>query len=108
MKKRNIVKSTREFTEIINTKNIISSKFVNIYFRNKIEEKNRYGISVPKKVGNAVIRNKIKRRVKSIIDKIPKSFEKENDCIIIVKKAILDSNFQEVEIELNKTLERLR
>ena len=36
---------------------------------------NRYGISVSKKVGNAVTRNKYKRRIRDIIDDIDINFK---------------------------------
>ena len=67
MKKIEIIKSSREYTEIINTNIYRRSKYFSIYYR-KTGDENKYGITIPKKTGTAVIRNKIKRRVKNIID----------------------------------------
>ena len=62
MKKIEIIKSSREYTEIINKGQSKKSKYFSVYYR-KNNTNNRYGITVPKKTGTAVIRNKIKRRM---------------------------------------------
>ena len=63
MKKKNIIQSKLEFTEIIKTCKYKKDNYFIIYYR-KNNTRNRYGISIPKKTGKAVIRNKIKRKVK--------------------------------------------
>ena len=67
MKKLEIIKSSREYTEIINLNKSKKNKYFSIYYR-KNNQDNRYGITIPKKTGTAVVRNKIKRRIKNIID----------------------------------------
>ena len=99
MKKIDIIKSSREYTEIINNGKNIKSKNFSIYYRNN-QEKNRYGISIPKKTGKAVIRNKIKRRVKNIIDNNKNSMQTTFDYVIIIRKGILDLTYLEMEKEL--------
>lgn len=68
MKKINIVKKNTEFNNIIK----IGKKYYNdifyIYIVDNSYPYNRYGISVSKKVGNAVTRNLYRRRIKDIID----------------------------------------
>ena len=56
------------------------------------------------KTGTAVIRNKIKRRVKNIIDNNKNIVQKNYDYVIIVKKGIIDLTYQEMEKELLKLL----
>ena len=99
MKKIDIIKSSDEFTEIINTSNSRKNKYYSIYYREN-NEKNRYGITIPKKLGIAVLRNKTKRRVKNIIDKNKKSIQNSYDYVIIVKKGILELTYTEMEKEL--------
>ena len=103
MKKLEIIKSSREYTEIINTNKCKRNKYFSVYYR-KNNDKNKYGISVPKKTGTAVIRNKIKRRVKNIIDNNKNIVQKNYDYVIIVKKGIIDLTYQEIEKELLKLL----
>lgn len=99
MKKVEIIKSSREYTEIINNGKSIKSNNFSIYYRNN-DEKNRYGISIPKKTGKAVVRNKIKRRVKNIIDNNKNSMQSGYDYVIIIRKGILELTYQEMEKEL--------
>jgi ribonuclease P protein component len=100
MKKKNILKESYEFTNIINNKHNIKNKYYSIYYRKNNYQYNQYGISVPKKTGIAVIRNKIKIQIKNIIDKNESYIQSPYDYVIIIRKSILDLNYQSKEIEL--------
>lgn len=53
----------------------------------------RVGIVVGRKVANAVIRNKIKRRLRALFQKLAKTYC--GDCIVVVKNPALASyNFE--------------
>lgn len=82
MKKINIVKKNQEFSNIIKIGKKLSSDIFYIYIVDNFRDYNRYGISVSKKVGNAVVRNKYKRRIKDIIDKENISFNGKDIVII--------------------------
>ena len=103
MKKLEIIKSSREYTEIINLNKSKKNKYFSIYYR-KNNQDNRYGITIPKKTGTAVVRNKIKRRLKNIIDNNKKIVQSGYDYVIIVKKGVLDLTYQEMERELLKLI----
>lgn len=92
------IKNNEEFEYII--KNGISrkNKYYVIYNIERKEQYNRYGISVSKKIGNAVVRNKIKRRVRDII--IKNSIKIGYDYVIIIRKAITDLSYEEMKSEL--------
>jgi len=105
MKKINIIKENREFDRIIRTKKAYKYKDYVIYLERNESEIHKFGFSVGKKVGNAVTRNKIKRQIKSIIDE--KNYEKGFNCIIIVKKSVLDKDFSIMKEELQKALANL-
>ena len=104
MKKREIVKSKILFNDIINKGNRISNKYFVICSMSKDEENNNYGIAVGKKIGNAVIRNKIKRQIRNIIDQNYNIFPKNHNYIIICKKEILELNYSKINDELIKLL----
>ena len=99
MKKIDIIKSSREYTEIINLNKSKKNKYFSIYYR-KNNKDNRYGITVPKKTGTAVIRNKTKRRIKNIIDNNKKVVHNGYDYVIIIRKGIIELTYQEMEKEL--------
>jgi len=100
MKKKLIVKNNRDFDDIIkngickkNQSFIVHSKSNNLSY-------DRYGISVSKKLGNAVFRNKYKRKIRSIIDIYKKNYIKMKDYIIILRKGALNKSFQDLKKEL--------
>ena len=68
MKKRDIVKSSEEFNKILNNKQRVSNNRYIIFYYPSEDGKKYFGISAPKKYGNAVFRNKMKRRLRSLID----------------------------------------
>lgn len=105
MKKMNILKKSMDFDRII--KNNRSYKYKDyILYVEKVEDPTyHFGLSVGKKVGNAVTRNKIKRQLKTIIDK--NSYEKGINCIIIVRKGLLEKSFSERENDLIEAFKKL-
>lgn len=106
MKKIDIIKSSDEYTEIINTGKSKKNKYYSIYYRSN-NKNNRYGITIPKKLGVAVLRNKTKRRVKNIIDKNKNTIQNSYDYVIIVKKGILELTYFDMEKELLKLMKSI-
>ena len=96
MKKKQIIKSSLEYTEIIKNCPYKKNNYFIIYYR-KNNQANRYGISIPKKTGKANIRNKIKRRLKNIIDHNEFTIHSPYDYVIIIRKRLLELNYQEME-----------
>ncbi len=108
MKKLNIVKENKDFTKIINNKKYVVNNNFSIYYIDNDLNRKRFGITVSKKLGNAVKRNKIKRQLKNIIDKNEKIFQNSKDYIIIVRRGILNCNFQEIEISLIELVSKIK
>jgi len=106
MKKKNIIKSNLIFDRIIKNNKSYKYKDYILYLERNNDSDYHFGLSVGKKVGNAVIRNKIKRQLKSIIDK--NNYENGFNCIIIVRKGILNKSFQLMEKELNECLLKMK
>ena len=96
MKKKYIVKESKEFEKIIKKGICKKNRSFIIYNLKNNLKYNRYGISVGKKIGNAVIRNKYKRKIRHIIDNCKKNYVNNSDYIIILRKGALEKNFQEL------------
>lgn len=65
----------------------------------------KIGFSVNNKVGKAVVRNKIKRRLREIMRTYVGSIRNCN-LIIVVKPTITELNFQSIKIEINQLLKK--
>lgn len=105
MKKINILQKNEDFSRIIKTQKANRYHDYYIYIE-KAENNNKFGISIGKKIGNAVVRNKIKRQIKSIIDK--NAYQNSFNCIIIVRKSILDRSFQEMNNDIFNIFSNLK
>lgn len=105
MKKINTIKENNDFKRIMNTsKPCKNQDFLIFVEKNNKIEKYHFGISVSKKLGNAVTRNKLKRQVKSILDK--KDYQKNFNCIIILRKEILNKSYSLKEKSLLELLNK--
>lgn len=92
MKKTFRVKDTREFAAIMNRRKFYTCPSFAIYVKERAQEHARVGISVGKKMGNAVVRNKIKRQVRSMVQDIY-TFEENFDTIILVRVKYHQENY---------------
>jgi ribonuclease P protein component len=76
-------------------KSVANRQLVLYYYANREVSHFRLGISVSKKIGHAVTRNKIKRLLKEVVrhqeDHIPCGY----DFIIIVRKPAADMNYDD-------------
>ena len=104
MKKINIVKDSRDFEKIIKHNKSFRTKYFYIYKQNHEENIYHFGLSVGKKIGNAVRRNKVKRQLREIISE--NDYQKNFDCIIIVRREINGANFSEIKEDLNEIFKK--
>lgn len=94
MKKQYRIKKNEEFDVLIKANRKFVSDFFSVYYNKRTQNFARFGISVSKKVANAVIRNKIKRQMRMIIMQSV-DFEKfPFDCIVIIRKKFLDNDYK--------------
>lgn len=105
MKKINILKNSRDFDRIIKHNKPYKYKDYIIYLEKNTNDVYKFGLSVGKKIGNAVNRNKVKRQLKSIIDE--KDYQNNFNCIIIVGKGINEKSFNERKENLLFALTKL-
>ncbi|MCL4361197.1 ribonuclease P protein component [Candidatus Dependentiae bacterium] len=86
-------------------KKIFSNESFDIKRKNKLEsvEIGRILIVIPKKVGSAPVRNKIRRQIKSIFYQ-EKKYQLPSDFIVYVKPHANELKFEEIHEILNKVL----
>src|ERR671931_761395 len=99
-----------EFLRLSRTgKKVHSANFVVISKANDVGE-TRLGVTVSGKVGNAVVRNRIKRLVREFFRRRRRQLPQGLDVLIIAKKTATDVSFSRIGNELEKSLtdQRLR
>ena len=109
MKKKDIVKSRIDFNKIIQTGKKVSNECFAIYYKDNNISKCRYGVSVGTKLGNAVFRNKYKRKIRMIITTNMNLLNKENkDIIIIFRQSGIDKAYQELDNKYINLIEKIK
>ena len=101
-----------EFRKLLQKKKI-SNKYTTIYFGN-LENKNNRKLNISfvtkKKIGNAVKRNKIKRRLKNIFNDAIKriSINLKYSYLVIAKPTVLKNEFKNIKEVLFEDLKKVR
>lgn len=97
MEKKQRIRKNSEFRYIYRRGRSYSNEKVVLYlFRNR-KDYNRIGISVSKKVGNSVTRNRIKRLIRESYRVNSDLFIKGYDLIFIARNGIKKANYYEVQ-----------
>ncbi len=100
-----------EFKSLLKQKKI-SNRYVTIFF-GKLENKNKSKLNISfvtkRKIGNAVKRNKIKRRLRNIVNEAIKTVTIELDYsyLVIAKPTMLNNDYTIIKETLFKDLERI-
>ena len=102
---KNRIKKYSEFQKVIEADDVKKTCFFVSYRLANELGYSRFGISVPKKIGNAVIRNKIKRQVRSAIGQST-NFEESVDIVLIVRKNYEINEFAQIKSEIQQLLEK--
>lgn len=69
----------------------------------------RYGVTVTKKIGNAVVRNRMKRRFRELLrDALPAEGLPNHDHVLIGREGGVERDFAQLRIELSAALARAR
>lgn len=90
------------FLKVIKSGRMINTPLFSLYL-SKTEKEKRFSVSVPKKVSKlAVDRNKIRRRVYSIIKKLEKEIITGVLGVIVVKNGTQKLSFIDLSIEISK------
>ena len=106
MKRENRILKHPEFDEIIRNHPFVRSKNFVIHYRAGTSDHARIGIAVGKKNGNAVMRNRIKRQVRSMIcEEI--DLNSSIDLIIIVRTSFDVGKFHSNKDELHSSLTKI-
>ena len=104
MNKKQRIKKNAEFQTIFKKgKSFANRQFV-VYCLNNEEDYYRVGLSVSKKVGNAVVRNRIKRYIRQTLLEINDQVFPNMDYIIIARNPAAKLDFHETKKSMEHVL----
>ena len=104
---------SKDFIKILKKKRL-NPKYFTIYFDKNLENLNKYlniSFVMKKKIGNAVKRNKIKRKLKYAVQKILKEkqlIDLNYTYVIFGKNNVYKDKFKSVLGEVNETFKKIK
>ena len=73
--------------------NGVSNGYLVLYARPNHSESNRVGITVSKKLGGAVVRNRVRRRLREVYRLHEEAFAPGWDIVVVARSRCIDANF---------------
>lgn len=106
MKAENRLKKRKQFNWIFKNGTVCHSKDIALVFVVSKGKNFKVGFSVTKKVGKAVVRNKIKRRLKNIVVKYQNQILKNRALIFVAKPTSVETTFDDLKIQVEQLLKK--
>jgi ribonuclease P protein component len=84
-----------------------AAKYLVVYARPNELSWNRLGFSVSKKIGNAVIRNRVKRLLREAVREVLEGASHHYDFVIVAKKTAAEAGLENFIREIEKFLPKI-
>jgi len=94
------LRSNRDFQKVYKSGKSFANKYLVMYVLENGTDKNRLGISVSKKVGNSVIRHRVKRLIKESYRLHEGIFNSGLDIVVIARQSVAAVGYYEAESAL--------
>ena len=94
------LKKSEDFKKVYDEKKSYANKYLVVYLKENGLNRNRLGISVSKKVGNSVVRHRLKRLVKESFRLNEEKFLDGYDIVVVLRNAAKDKSYKEIESAL--------
>jgi len=104
MKIVNRIKDSEDFALTIKKGRTYRNDSFVIHIAKTDSDHTRVGVSVSTKIGNAVVRNRVKRQVRAMADSLIDYNKQSYDIVIIIRKPFLDVGFHDNKSLLSELL----
>jgi ribonuclease P protein component len=110
VQRRNRLSRSRDFDEVYRRGRSVSTRFFTLLCLTQDDpgEGPRLGLAVPKEVGNAVVRNRIKRQLRELFGQRAEALPPTNDYVLKVRKglpeAVESNGFEWLAARLDEVL----
>jgi ribonuclease P protein component len=99
---------SNKFAEKIYSKNFIIQKYTN---SDSIDLNLKFGFTATKKIGNAVVRNRAKRRMRALVSRFVKEdinfFDNKSSYVLVAKSSLNKALFINLYFEMQECLNKL-
>ncbi|WP_347861808.1 ribonuclease P protein component [Salimicrobium sp. PL1-032A] len=106
MKKAYRIKKNKEFQNVFRNGKSFANRQLVLYYLQKDQPHFRIGLSVSKRIGNAVMRNKVKRYLRQAFHELEEELCMDYDFVVIARKPVNTMEYHEVKKSLKHVLKR--
>jgi ribonuclease P protein component len=97
---------TSEFLRVKNEGNSCHGRLMVLSFLKTGETQTRIGLITSRRVGNAVTRNRVRRRLREVVRLARSRLKPGHWLVLVARKSAVDASFVEIEREWLKLAER--
>jgi len=97
LKKGNVIKKNKDFKKVYKYGKSYADKNLVFFILKNKEKKTRIGITTAKKINKAVVRNKIRRRLKEIVRKNIKNIKSDYELVVMCRVRGMESTYKDLE-----------
>ncbi|WP_440897374.1 ribonuclease P protein component [Amphibacillus sp. Q70] len=107
MRKQHRLKSNNDFQKVFKHGQSFANRQLVLYYLPKHDQSYfKVGLSVSKKIGNAVVRNQVKRYLRQAFHELEADIKQSYDFVIIARKPTKDMNFYQIKKSLTHVLSK--
>jgi len=107
LSKENRLKKKKDFEKVFKKGRGVNQDFLFLKFQKNNIKESRFGFLVSQKISKkAVIRNKIKRRLRGLINSNLSKIKKGNDIILVTRPGLEKNDFQSTKEMINTILKK--
>ncbi|PRX31860.1 ribonuclease P protein component [Orenia metallireducens] len=102
------LKKTYEFKKVYKYGKSIADRYIVLYVLHNSSSERKVGYSVSKKIGKAVVRNRIKRVFREAYRHNKDKLITGIDIVLIARKPIVDTSYQQIDKSLNHLFKKAK
>lgn len=106
MDKRYRIRENRDFQRLFKRGKSVSNSLLVLIYRRTGQSNNRFGFSISKKFGNAVKRNKMKRRLREICSEYIVFLKEGYDIVFVPRKNSREAEYIQLKKAVYSLLKR--
>ncbi|MCL6638576.1 MAG: ribonuclease P protein component [Firmicutes bacterium] len=101
-----VIKKNKEFRKVFGSGNYAADRYMVIYYKPNMLGATRFGFTVSKKTGKAVVRNRIRRLFKEACRLNRELFRDGFDYVLLARRDLAGRDYRQVEESIKKLLKR--
>ena len=99
-----MLRSRADFARLATHGRTRTDRHLVVHFLPNALDHDRYGISTSKRVGGAVVRNRVRRRIRHILQASPEHGGGGSDVLIVARPSSAEASFEELRLGLERLL----